>query len=73
MPKDMDMKKPFHFIVFAITICSCGQKNDSRYLPIEGFNGHVKQVSTSYYQSDLEKNQKISEFGELIPDNIVFG
>ena len=66
------MKKTVHFIVFAITICSCGQKNDSRYVPIEGLNGRIKQVSTSYYRSDFEKNQKIAKFGELIPDSIEY-
>lgn len=70
--KNVIMKRTVVISVFAITICSCGQKNDSRYIPIEGLNGHVKQVSTSYYQNDFEKNQKIAKFGELIPDSIEY-
>lgn len=55
----------------AIVSCNSGSNDTLKYTPVENFKGEVRKVVTYSYESDIQKNKKIAEYGAPIPDEII--
>ena len=59
-------------IIGCISFFSC--KNDTKvaYIPIKGFNGEVKRLTTFEYSNEHEKELMIAKYGKTIPETISY-
>lgn len=66
------MRNIFLFAVSCLAIIACNNNAGEKikYVPVEDLKGEVKKVVTYSYESDIEKNKMIAQYGAVIPETI---
>ena len=68
------MRRFVFFLLLCLAVWSCNSSGNesSKYVPLENLKGEVKKIVTYSYDSDIQKNKIIAQYGAPIPDKIIY-
>ena len=68
------MRRFIFFLLSCLAVWSCNSSgNESlKYVPLENLKGEIKKLVTYSYDSDIQKNKIIAQYGAPIPNEIIY-